>query len=114
MRVLRAVLNDLLHVAALRPNESARHLELLVVGDLDVKSARILDCLVVYVRAEVLVGILVAGLRGWHREWLAFNRDSVHKHIFVVEHRLFFCIRNFSFYFLCRLAVKWRVFLCFF
>jgi len=38
-RILAAQLNDSLHVAALGSNESPGHLELLLVGNLDVKSA---------------------------------------------------------------------------
>jgi len=60
-RALTAQLDDPLHVAALGPDESPRHLELFVVRNLDVKAAGVLYGLVVYIRSEVLVLRLIKG-----------------------------------------------------
>lgn len=89
-------------------------MELFVVGNLDVKPASVLDCLVIDVSAIVVVGgvrIVTRLLR--HREWFTMTRTS--ENVLIGEH----CARHFwlCWFRLCclrrfgkELAVRNRVF----
>lgn len=119
VHVPRAVFDNALHVAALRTDQSARHLKLLVVRNLDVEAAGVFDGLIVDVRAEELVLSLVIPL-GWHHERLGRELARRLEHVFRLEYRwqllplcgllvMQLCFRLFR-----GLAVKSRVFFLFF
>lgn len=82
VHVLRTVFDDTLHVAPLRTDETPRHLELFVVGDLDVEPTGVLDGGVVHVVAEVL------GLVCRHHKRLRLEMACTREHVFLLEHGL--------------------------
>lgn len=108
VHVLGAVLDNPFHIASLRTDEPSCNLEVLIIGNLDVEPAGVLDGLVVSVSTEVVQVYLL-----WHHKRLRLGARI--EDILVVEHglRLSWLELGRSGV-LARLAVKRRVFFCLF
>lgn len=118
VHVLGAIFDDPLHVAALCPDESPRHLELFVVRNLDVKAAGVLYGLVVYIRSEVLVLRLIKGRVLRHHKRFRYELASRMEHVLRLKNcrsmlLLWWVVKRELGFGLLRLAVKRRVFLLF-
>ena len=73
--VLAALANDSLHVAALGADQTARHLELFLIGDLDIVATGVLG---LSVAVAVAVGIRLLPLGLLLLRLVVWNQTSIH------------------------------------